>query len=107
MSAYPGAASDSLKRWLVSAMDWPCCAFLGRPHRSIVEDDFVLWESNTICRYLACTRHRDDLLPTSPAARARVEQWMDWQATDLNTAWRHAFMSLVRESPAYSNPRAP
>jgi glutathione S-transferase len=65
----------------------------------IVEDDFVLWESNSICRYLACSRNRHDLLPTSPAARARVEQWMDWQATYLNTAWRYAFMSLRRRAP--------
>ena len=25
-----------------------------------------------------------ELLPHEPAARARVEQWMDWQATELN-----------------------
>jgi glutathione S-transferase len=28
-------------------------------------------------------------------ARAHVEQWMDWQATELNNAWRYAFMGLV------------
>lgn len=60
----------------------------------------VLWESNTICRYLAAREGRDDLLPEAPAARARVEQWMDWQASELNPAWRPAFMALVRRSPA-------
>ena len=59
----------------------------------------VLWESNTICRYLASRQGRTDLLPVDPAERARVEQWMDWQATELNTAWRPAFMALVRHSP--------
>ncbi|TQT37693.1 glutathione S-transferase N-terminal domain-containing protein, partial [Xanthomonas perforans] len=54
--------------------------------------ELVLWESNTICRYLAARSQRDDLLPAAPAARALVEQWMDWQATELNTAWRYAFM---------------
>lgn len=29
---------------------------------------------------------------------------MDWQATDLNTAWRYAFMALVRNSPAFQDP---
>lgn len=72
----------------------------------IVDDGFVLWESNSICRYLASSRSRADLLPASSAARARVEQWMDWQATELNTAWRSAFMSLVRKSPEYSEPSA-
>ena len=26
---------------------------------------------------------------------------MDWQATELNTAWRYAFMGLVRHSPQH------
>ncbi|MBK0013407.1 glutathione S-transferase N-terminal domain-containing protein [Stenotrophomonas sp. S41] len=65
------------------------------------EGAFVLWESNSICRYLATRAGRDDLLPVEPQARARVEQWMDWQATDLNTAWRHVFMARVREHADY------
>lgn len=28
---------------------------------------------------------------------------MDWQATELNNAWRYAFMALVRRSPAYGD----
>jgi glutathione S-transferase len=70
----------------------------------IRDGEFVLWESNTICRYLAGKHGRSDLLPTEPAARARVEQWMDWMATELNTAWRHAFMGLVRKSAAFADP---
>jgi glutathione S-transferase len=62
-----------------------------------------LWESNTICRCLAAQAGRTDLLPSSPLARAGVEQWMDWQATDLNAAWRYAFMALVREDSAYAD----
>ena len=68
-------------------------------------DHFVLWESNTICRYL-CNRHGGEaLLPPEARARAQVEQWMDWQATELNTAWRYAFMALVRRSPAHADPQ--
>jgi len=70
----------------------------------IRDGDFVLWESNTICRYLAGKHRRTDLLPEAPAVRAQVEQWMDWMATELNTAWRHAFMGLVRKSPAFADP---
>ncbi|APP75896.1 glutathione S-transferase [Xanthomonas vesicatoria ATCC 35937] len=66
----------------------------------------VLWESNTICRYLAARCRREDLLPTAPAARALVEQWMDWQATELNTAWRYAFMATVRGSAAHTDPHS-
>ncbi len=69
----------------------------------LVDGDVVLWESNTICRYLA-TRYGDGaLLPREPVARAGVEQWMDWQATELNNAWRYAFMGLVRRSPAHAD----
>jgi len=70
----------------------------------LVDGDFVLWESNTICRYLCGVHGRDDLLPAEPRARALVEKWMDWQATDLNGAWRYPFMSLVRRHPAFQDP---
>lgn len=72
----------------------------------LVDGDFVLWESNAICRYLAAREARRDLLPDRPAERAIVEQWMDWQATELNAAWRYAFLSLVRRSPAHQDAAA-
>jgi len=86
-------------------------AFLAlNPHALVpvlVDGDAVLRESNTICRYLA-TRYGDgsaaSLLPRDALARARVEQWMDWQATELNNAWRYAFMGLLRDSPAHRDP---
>ena len=66
----------------------------------------ALRESNTICRYLAARAQRHDLLPAGPAARAEVEMWMDWMATELNNAWRTAFMGLVRKSPAHQDAQA-
>ncbi len=72
----------------------------------IKDGPFALWESNAICRYLASRERRTDLLPAAAQDRARVEQWMDWQATELNTAWRYAFMALVRNTPASPDPAA-
>ncbi|MCG3188243.1 MAG: Glutathione S-transferase GstB [Burkholderiaceae bacterium] len=72
----------------------------------IRDGEFVLWESNTICRYLAGQHERHDLLPAEPQARARVEQWMDWMATELNSAWRYAFMALVRRNAEFTDARA-
>lgn len=66
----------------------------------LLDGDFALWESNTICRYLAAKAGDTLLLPAEPQARARVEQWMDWQAGELNNSWRVAFMALVRGQPA-------
>jgi glutathione S-transferase len=62
----------------------------------LVDGDFVLWES----RYLAAQAGSAPLLPAEPRARAQVEQWMDWQAGELNNSWRVAFMALVRGQPA-------
>jgi len=66
----------------------------------------VLWESNTICRYLASRRGRSDLLPNEPAPRAQVEKWMDWQLGERNAAWRYAFMALVRKGADYTDAKA-
>jgi len=66
----------------------------------LIDGDFVLWESTTICRYLASKHYATTLLPTEARARAKVEQWMDWQAGELNNSWRVAFMALVRGQPA-------
>jgi glutathione S-transferase len=72
----------------------------------VIEDEAgALWESNTICRYLAAKHGRADLLPANARARAGVEQWMDWQATDLNASWRYAFLALVRRDPFFQDTR--
>jgi glutathione S-transferase len=66
----------------------------------------MVWESNTIVRYLAASRGRTDLLPTQPAARAHAEQWMDWQGSDFNNSWRVVFQGLVRKHPSFQDPKA-
>jgi glutathione S-transferase len=71
----------------------------------IQDGDFVLWESNAICRYLAGKQPHGSLLPEDSRSRAVVEQWMDWQATELNASWRYAFLALVRRSPDHTQAR--
>ena len=96
--------------WGIGFQSTQAPEFLARNPNALVPviDDagFVLWESNTICRYLAAKHGRGDLLPADAAGRARVEQWMDWQAGELNNAWRYAFMALVRRSPAHTDKAA-
>lgn len=70
----------------------------------LIDDAGVLWESNAICRYLANLRGRDDLLPSEARARAEVEMWMDWQATELSRVWTYAFLSRVRKQPGFDDP---
>jgi glutathione S-transferase len=69
----------------------------------IVDADFVLWESNSVIRYLANKWAAHALLPREPQARAEVDRWIDWQATELNNSWRYAFSAIVRRNPAFSD----
>lgn len=69
----------------------------------LVDGDFVLWESNAIIRYLANRYGGAHLYPVEPHARARVDQWLDWQTTALNRAWSYAFLALVRDAPDHGD----
>ena len=69
---------------------------------TLQEDDFTLWESNAICRYL-CHAHahagHSPLWPQNPMDRARIDQWMDAQQTQLNRPMSVVFWGLVRTPP--------
>jgi glutathione S-transferase len=70
----------------------------------IQDGDFVLWESNSIIRYLASQYGGLPLYPIEPRLRAGVDQWMDWQATDLNRSWSYAFMAQRGSPPRTGTP---
>ncbi|MYZ43929.1 glutathione S-transferase family protein [Schauerella aestuarii] len=69
----------------------------------IQDGDFVLWESNAIIRYLATQYGGAALYPAQARNRAKIDQWIDWQASDLNRSWSYAFMALARQSPAHAD----
>ncbi|KQY95447.1 glutathione S-transferase [Caulobacter sp. Root1455] len=69
----------------------------------LIDEQGALYESNTICRYLAARFGHGHLLPLEPRPRAGVEQWMDWQATTLNPTWGYAFLALGRPTPGYDD----
>jgi len=63
------------------------------------EDGFLLWESNSIVRYLAA-KHRSAVLePADLHAQARASSWMDWQLSVLAPAIFPAFWGLIRTPP--------
>lgn len=68
----------------------------------LAEDGFVLTESNAIIRYLA-NRAGSALYPQAPRARAPVDEWLDFQSSELNFAWRYAFTALVRRNPDFND----
>jgi glutathione S-transferase len=63
------------------------------------DGDLVLWESNTICRYLAAAHNGEWLLPAAPAARALVERWMDWQLSTVGPPMGALLFGLIRTRP--------
>jgi glutathione S-transferase len=68
---------------------------------TLQEDDFVLWESNAILRYLGAANASDTpLFPRDLHARASIDRWMDWQQTTLNAPMSPVFWGLVRTPAA-------
>ena len=63
------------------------------------EDGFLLWESNSIVRYLAA-KHRSTILePADLRTRALANKWMDWQLSVCGPAITPVFWGLIRTSP--------
>ena len=68
---------------------------------TIIEDGFVLWESNSICRYLAARHDKSHaVLPESLQDRASAERWMDWQLSTAQPAFGPLFRSAARTPKA-------
>ena len=67
------------------------------------EDGFLLWESNSIVRYLAAKHHATVLEPADLRARGRAQAWMDWQLSVLGPAIGPAFLGLIRTPPEKRN----
>ena len=66
---------------------------------TIIDDDLVVWESNSIVRYLANKYDDGTLYPKDPKERALGELWMDWQISVLRGAIFPMFWGLVRTKP--------
>jgi glutathione S-transferase len=58
---------------------------------TLIDGDAVIWESNTILRYVAAKNNETRLYPTDFAARSQVERWMDWQLGALNPSYLGVF----------------
>jgi len=63
------------------------------------EDGFLLWESNSIVRYLAAKHKATALEPADLRMRANASKWMDWQLAVLGPAITPVFWGLIRTPP--------
>ncbi len=66
---------------------------------TIIDDGFVLWESNSCCRYLSATHAAGTLYPDDLRTRADGERWMDWQLTICSPALVPVFWGMIRTAP--------
>ena len=57
---------------------------------TLIDGDLVIWESNTILRYLAA-KAGSALYPNELGARTHIERWMDWQLATLNPLYLALF----------------
>jgi glutathione S-transferase len=64
---------------------------------TLVDGDFVLWESNSIMRYLVLAYGKHSpVYPEDPKKRAGVDRWLDWTLSTLQPVDRPVFWALVR-----------
>ena len=63
------------------------------------EDGYLLWESNSIVRYLAAKHEARVLEPADLRTRANASKWMDWQLSVAGPAITPVFWNLIRTPP--------
>ena len=64
---------------------------------TLVDGGYVLWESNSIMRYL-CMAYgpASPIYPQDARSRAAVDRWLDWTLSTLQPVDRPVFWALVR-----------
>ena len=64
---------------------------------TIEDGDKIVWESNSILRYLVLQYDESSLLyPSEPKLRSSIDRWLDWSLTTLQPAEKPVFWALVR-----------
>jgi glutathione S-transferase len=71
---------------------------------TLIDGDAVIWESNTILRYLCNRFDLEQFYPRDSAGRSLVERWMDWQLTTLGPPNAILFQSIIRTPAEQRDP---
>ncbi|WP_139975788.1 glutathione S-transferase [Ochrobactrum sp. CGA5] len=83
-------------------------AYLARNPNGLIplleDGNTVLWESNTITRYLAAAYGKNTLWIEDPANRAQAEKWMDWASSSFYTNFSNVMKHLIRLPEAERDP---
>ncbi len=63
------------------------------------DGEAIVWESNSVLRYLANRFEASALYPREPLPRSQVERWMDWELASLQPAFIDLFWGYYRTPP--------
>ena len=67
---------------------------------TLVDGDYVLWESNSVMRYLNLAYGKGSAIyPQDAKGRAAVDRWLDWTLSTVQPVDRPVFWALVRTPP--------
>jgi glutathione S-transferase len=72
---------------------------------TLVDGDFVLWESRAIMQYLAWQKPGNELWPSDPKRQAEIVRWQFWESTHLSRgtgpfAYENLFKKLFMKQEA-------
>ena len=70
---------------------------------TLQDGEIVLWESNTIMRYLVSQYNKNGRFPNGVVAQYNSEKWMDWQLATFWPPLRTTFLGLTRTPEAERN----
>ena len=70
---------------------------------TLEDGELVLWESNTIMRYLARMYDKNKRFSSDISFQYNSEKWLDWQVGTLWPTLRTAFLGLTRTPEAERN----
>ena len=73
---------------------------------TVIDEDFVIWESNACVQYLASKHAAGTWYPDDLRTRARAVQWMDWSLSTLAPTHAPVYQGLIRTPEDQRNPEA-
>jgi len=92
---------------------WPSSRYKEEPYLTlnpnglvptIQDGEFVLWESNSVLRYLAEKYGNGKLIPSTPEMRASSNRWLDWQLTTMGALVAPLYRNFIRTAPENRDP---
>jgi len=73
---------------------------------TLLDGDYVLWESHSIVRYILEAYGGAPWLPADVKVRGHANQWMDWYGANLHPPMTVLYFQMIRATDETRNPDA-